>query len=914
MSSLATASTISDAGNGLSCLETVISVKLAEQPEVTPDENVALSNESSDKIMEKVKTGLFALGDVMIIVDVSDFARDYLPFIMEGLDNLKTDKKPVVIKWNEYFDGRDIDNVSKGGKSNFVLMLNCLRETLEFSRGKFCVVVICAGNDNMNEAASIFSELDQLRAIIDKQHVDIHCIGIGDQHDVIILDLLARMATGRSTYQTASGGDNIVNRITSLAATINKPSLRVNYRIDGKLYKADVDDLTTSRIFGKFSKDQKIEILLANGEYQKTAEFSPEELCISVNAVDGVMSRKNILRRIKLQLDPICNCLKYEMTENILAEFRNELTAYGVEIKNILAEIKSQIENVDIGELQFITDIITYHDKLTSQYSNQLMTTTDGKGIINVSMENYSRLVSIGFACGGHHSVSVPDKTQCIQYYNTLSRLHSNRSADNTLSRNSNNKQYVVLPETISVDMFEKHKKFPQLFETKVGDALFYYPADQSELTETYINSLLRIMASSNLSESPIYFKDKFYTPEDTRIYDELIKIIDEERGHVDLIIGAIKYVCEWKKCAGVDDVISFEKGAYDRAAQLTFERSLTGEMSSMPGVKLCEHLIALIGVNQKHYSEKLNAVKAARSKITAKNLELQAQSMILNELKSKNIKHIKPQGKRSTGGTVEVSTAPIVSKIASDEMQKYCMNFIGFINSKGNASGDRYQDWFRSHLYERLISFVKLYPDIFPGVEAASVNDLAAHCVNNIIKQYISNEKKKILGENDKADRDEKIKAFVTTDRIYAAAGLLRGAFLGVNLSKYLGTLCEAVADGKIKVPLLAEKLYMIITGRLVLGSNGVALTSPPRSDDKINSILLVEDMPLHVYQKPLGRSNGQYEDLTRSQRVKHINKLAANNTQKPGQWVLGKKKRRLVKSMIGPHTDISFIIDSKN
>lgn len=947
---LSVKSTVYDAGNSLECLETIITVGKQNIIEEQEEKPLLPPNEFS---ASNVKTELMAVSDVMIIIDVSDFMREYVEFAMDGVKLLVGNLlgvgsgneikriKPVVFKWNEYFDSRENIN-NFGGKSNYVLMMNCLKETLEHSRGKFAIVLIAAGNDNVNKPEQIFNELEQLRAVIDKQHVDIHCIGVGDEHDVIILDNFARMATGQCTYQVASVGQNITDKIAGLSARLNTPTVRINYRLNGKLYRAFAnyettnDDYTvTSRIFGKISNKESfdtsgdplrskesVEMLLANGEYQQTLDFTPSDLCVGIdkNVLSNIVPGSLIVKMygIKLQLDSICACLKYEMFESVLKAFRNELEVHGLAIKKLLGDVRVYISDVGFGELEFLNSLLTYHNMLSEQYSRGLTNVheygEDMKGTIDIKLSDYSRLVAIGFSCGINDMEEKYSKRDFIQY-----------RADINLHKQL---KLIASPHLITEDMFMKRKKFPAIVEG--DDSLYTMIADPQNMSEEIA---LQLVAgyNGNLSDLPL----DIALPKENVIaaINDTVKtgkLHDMFKNNIDWLLGAVRYV----NC----NEISLHD-VYQLAAKLTFTRSLTKEMATTPAIKFCEQLITQIGVNERHYSGKLDEVKTYRSKLTSKNLELQAQSVIIDELKKAGIKHIKPQGKRSANiNPTNNSASNTKINIPPSEMQTYVLNFIGFINSKCSPLANinthtdfdaYYVEWFRSSISDRLKVFAELYPDIItfdssidpfqtiiPGAQAL----LRSSIVVNIIKQYINNEKKKILGEIDKADRDEKIKAFVATDRVYSAAGLLRGAFLGVNLSKYLGTLCEAAHGSRLgknpKVPLLAEKLYMIITGRLVLKTGtGEVISSPTTEHTK--SIILVEDIPLHCHQRrftsqdTFNACSGFSEKMTRDQKVKHMNRYAATFcVDSPiATWKLGHKKKRLVKAMIGDLVNTEYV-----
>lgn len=916
---LSVKSTVYDAGNSLECLESVITVVKQNIIEEQEEKPLLPPNEFS---ASNVKTELMAVSDVMIIIDVSDFMREYVEFAMEGVKLLVGNLlgvgsgneikriKPVVFKWNEYFDSRENIN-NFGGKSNYVLMMNCLKETLEHSRGKFAIVLVAAGNDNVNKPEQIFNELEQLRAVIDKQHVDIHCIGVGDEHDVIILDNFARMATGQCTYQVASVGQNITDKIAGLSARLNTPTVRINYRLNGKLYKAFCDNLT-ARIFGKISNKDSVEILLANGEYQQTLNYTPSELCVRVdkntlnNIVPGSLAVK--MYGIKLQLDSICVCLKYEMLESVLKDFRNELEVHGLAIKKMLDDVRVYISDVGFGELEFLNTLIAYHKTLSEQFSRELT-----NGIIDIKLSDYSRLVALGFACGIGNLDEKYSKSDFIQYRADIN-IH---------------KQIVLIasPHLITEDMFMKRKKFPSIVNDVLNEP-YTMIADPQNMHEEIALQLIAgyyTAPQEHLSDLPL----DIGLPKET-ITAAINDTINTGQLHylfknnIDWFLGAARYI----KCNSTE--------IYALAAKLTFTHSLTKEMASTPAVKFCEQLMTQIGVHERHYSGKLAEIKTYRSKITSKNLELQAQSIILNELKKAGIKHIKPQGKRNATISAAKPESNTKINIPPSEMQDYVLNFIGFINSKCAPSGSDsyYAEWFRSSLSDRLKVFAELYPDIIAdplqSCEAtkestATVVDPLRRCfatkesIHAIIKQYINNEKKKILGEIDKADRDEKIKAFVATDKVYSAAGLLRGAFLGVNLSKYLGTLCEAAYGSRLgknpKVPLLAEKLYMIITGRLVLRTDNGEIVSAHTSDPT-KSIILVEDIPLHHHQRRFTSQDtfnacvGFSDKMTRDQKVKHMNRYAATFcVDSHLVWKLGHKKKRLAKAMIGDLIDTKYL-----
>jgi len=1047
-------------GEEYTCLESTILI--SEDYEMVPNEEIEQGESKGDIYREfdptTIKTDLASLSNVMIVVDVSDFATDYLPSVRDGVGglinhmhqygvNTNTNMRaPVVFCWNEYFESRNptncdtatnlelINGIGKGavsrGKSNFVLMMDCLRESLEFSRGKFAIVVISAGNDNVNESNAIFRGLENLRAVVDKQHVDIHCVGIGGQHDMIILDNLARMATGRGTYQTASTSITITDCISILWREICTPSVRINFSIMGmgasdstpdthatpKLYRANVDrsttiytvdpnnvsstvsDITkiTARMFGKVSsfKSAEIKLILAGGEYQQTGDFTPADRNITVtldesaqaNRVDNIHLILTKLKHIRLQLDAITNCLKYEMSENTLREFRNELTVHGSALQAL--NIKDMINGFDLVELKFVNDLFVYFSLLSSMYEQDLVNSSGGggddndekKGVVSVSMEDYSKITALAFSCEIGSLATLDDNAlitlaefdsshtladvKCITYTHKNGTIRVSGVID--LATYIRCKlfpdlvaciglppvQFYVYPVMLRGEYYTiLHKYFPDRFSTSSETYLRLLAVDNhpSDISELLFNHCPQFEKSVN--NAVIQLSGMQTMPYEAFERSDLFKasLHDIPNPDVAMFIGAINYVSGRLSVErGVERANEFKTRCYKRAALFAYKRALKKEFAQIASVKLCEILVVTLGVREDLYKGKLDAVRANTSHANKKHLELQAQAAIIEEMKKRGFKYIKPQGKRTVGASGKSGAtndkANATRKITPEEMKKYTTALISFITTRFLDAGKEfgaifhtaYTEWISDPGAngERLTAFARHYSDLFSSVDDSIIterNTVSADMVNKVIQHYISDEKKKIMQEGERADRNEKIMAFVTTDRVYAAAGLLRGAYLGVNLSKYLGTLCEAAFAREFKVPLLEEKLSMIISGRLITDSKTGRVLCKNSFDTLDNSLLLVEDMPLHIRQEPftyddmikareiadkttrdkfpklyspapLLHTTGIKEDHIRGLMHFYINKYAVEEKRVNfGYWKLGAKKSRLVRRMLG-------------
>lgn len=936
------------------CLETLI--KLVRSPHEDPTTSQTTDGESEkykpdlDNAIANTRTELLADSDILIIADRSDFARDYGEAITEGIDALvgkvksiphsglsgeggvvnPSPRASVVFNWNEYFDSRDLSKgVCMNGKLNFALMMNCLADTLEYSRGKYTIIIICAGNDNVNDSRELYSSLEKLTAVVNKHHVDIHCIGVGAYQDVIMLDSLMRIATCSGSYRSATSANNLTSCITNMYEIIAKPSVRVNYEItplapqsDAKLYKADVrcvscngdtEFVFSARLYGKFDTDflanNKIRLLIANGAYQQILDYDESSLSVELTPImSGANNIATYLGRLKLQLDAICNCLKYEMNQSLLEEFRMELDDHLYELNNILhsRDIYSiGTPTHGINELALLDELFVYVDLLIAQYKEQLV-----NGVLNVSIDDYCRILNTSSICQQYSQLTEGQNSQseevCIQYTITNGRVR--------------------IHDTISLGDFELQRKYPRLFKRLgiyVNNSMLIYRTNSGSFDDMLlVMSGIVVNEANSLFEAAI--KSRKNTQDVALAINDLIADNGRDFGNASHAIrdlvrlsGAVNYL---GYCG--DNSEGYGNDAYSAAKQIAsiiaFRLSLRREMASEANhrVKLCEILIAHMKVNENIYKDKLDSVRTKRGNINSKNIELQAQSEIINEMKSRKFKYIKPHGKRnaSTPKVIQGKVASVnwENRVTKEEMSSYVTalnEYITIISGKCSnipELGTWYKDWVVSP--QSLKSRVSIFAELYPGIFHSELDEAT---VKNIIGSYIAAEKKKILDGNDKFDRNEKIKVFVTTDKIYAAAGLLRGAFLGVNLSQYLGTLCEAVNAGEIKVPLIAEKLSMIITGKLITNAaTGETVNFPDmekRETVGINELVLVEDIDLHVRQRGITYSDHpKYREtmnncITKKQMVNAINKYSVDSKrEKSGVWILGKKKRSLVGRML--------------